>query len=175
MRSRRSSDRFNLPDGIVIDRAAFGLIGIGTMGSNLALNLEDHGISVAFWNREQEKSRSFAAANPDRDFLATTTFAELVAAIERPRRILMMIPAGAPVDQTLTQLVPLLEEGDVVIDGGNSLFHDTRRRGAGRCRPRRRRAAPAAGCPTPAPAVAARPTRTLRRSATPASARATCR
>ena len=60
MRSRRSSDRFNLPDGIVIDRAAFGLIGIGTMGSNLALNFEDHGIPVAFWNREQEKTRSFA-------------------------------------------------------------------------------------------------------------------
>ena len=113
---------------MVIDRAAFGLIGIGTMGSNLALNFEDHGIPVAFWNREQEKTRSFAAANTDRHFIPTTTFAELVAALQRPRRILLMIPAGDPVDQTLAQLVPLLERDDVVIDGGNSLFHDTRRR-----------------------------------------------
>ena len=109
-------------------RAAFGLIGIGTMGSNLALNLEDRGISVAFWNREQERSRAFAAAHPDRDLLPTTTFEELVAVLERPRRILMMIPAGDPIDETLAQLVPLLERGDVVIDGGNSLFSDTRRR-----------------------------------------------
>ncbi len=117
-----------MPDADVIERAAFGLIGIGTMGSNLALNLEDHGIPVAFWNREQEKTRTFAAANRDRHFIPTTTFAELVAALERPRRILLMIPAGDPVDQTLAQLVPLLESGDIVIDGGNSLFHDTRRR-----------------------------------------------
>ena len=115
----------------MIERAAFGLIGIGTMGSNLALNLEDHGIPVAFWNREQEKSQAFAAAHPDRRLLPTTTFQELVGALERPRRILMMIPAGDPVDETLSHLVPLLESGDVVIDGGNSLFHDTRRRGAG--------------------------------------------
>ena len=114
----------------MIDRAAFGLIGIGTMGSNLALNLEDHGIPVAFWNREPERTRAFAEANRDRDFLATSTFEELVGAIERPRRILMMIPAGNPIDETLTGLIPLLEAGDVLIDGGNSLFHDTRRRAA---------------------------------------------
>jgi 6-phosphogluconate dehydrogenase len=114
----------------VIDRAAFGLIGIGTMGSNLALNFEDHGIPVAFWNREAERTRAFAQANPDRNFIATTTFPELVRVLERPRRILMMIPAGDPVDETLRGLVPLLEPGDVVIDGGNSLFHDTRRRAA---------------------------------------------
>lgn len=112
----------------MIDRAAFGLIGIGTMGSNLALNLEDHGIPVAFWNLEPERTRAFAEANRDRDFLATSTFEELVGAIERPRRILMMIPAGDPIDETLTGLIPLLAAGDVLIDGGNSLFHDTRRR-----------------------------------------------
>lgn len=111
-------------------RAAFGLIGIGTMGSNLALNFEDHGISVAFWNREQDRTRAFAAAHPDRDLLPTYTFEELVRSLERPRRILMMIPAGDPVDQTLARLAPLLEPGDVAIDGGNSLFHDTRRRAA---------------------------------------------
>ncbi|CAN5839960.1 NADP-dependent phosphogluconate dehydrogenase [soil metagenome] len=112
------------------DRAVFGLIGIGTMGSNLALNLEDHGIPVAFWNREAERTKAFAEANRDRDFLPTSTFEELVRAVDRPRRILMMIPAGDPVDDTLSRLVPLLDGGDVVIDGGNSLFHDTRRRAA---------------------------------------------
>jgi 6-phosphogluconate dehydrogenase len=114
----------------VSERSVFGLIGIGTMGSNLALNLEDHGIPVAFWNREAERTKAFAAANRDRDFLPTSTFEELVGAVDRPRRILMMIPAGDPVDDTLDRLVPLLDAGDVVIDGGNSLFHDTRRRAA---------------------------------------------
>ncbi|HEU4463603.1 MAG TPA: NADP-dependent phosphogluconate dehydrogenase [Gemmatimonadota bacterium] len=113
-----------------LTRAAFGLIGIGTMGSNLALNFEDHGIPVAFWNREQDRTRAFAAAHPDRELVPTYTFEELVRSLERPRRILMMIPAGAPVDETLARLTPLLEPGDVAIDGGNSLFHDTRRRAA---------------------------------------------
>ena len=112
----------------MIDRTAFGLIGLGTMGSNLALNLEDHGIPVAFWNREPERSQAFAESNRDRRFTATSTFEELTRALERPRRILMMIPAGDPVDETLSRLVPLLDAGDVVIDGGNSHFHDTRRR-----------------------------------------------
>ena len=111
-------------------RAAFGLIGIGTMGSNLALNFEEHGIPVAFWNREQDRTRAFAAAHPDRELLPTYTFEELVRTLERPRRILMMIPAGAPVDEALARLTPLLEPGDIAIDGGNSLFHDTRRRAA---------------------------------------------
>ena len=93
------------------ERSVFGLIGIGTMGSNLALNLEDHGIPVAFWNLEAERTKAFAAANPDRDFLPTSTFEELVGAVDRPRRILMMIPAGDPVDATLSKLVPLLDAG----------------------------------------------------------------
>jgi 6-phosphogluconate dehydrogenase len=114
----------------VTDRAAFGLIGLGTMGSNLALNFEDHGIPVAFWNREPERTRAFVETHRDREFIATSTFEELVRALDRPRRILMMIPAGAPIDETLSRLTPLLEPGDVAIDGGNSLFHDTRRRAA---------------------------------------------
>ena len=112
------------------DLAAFGLIGLGTMGSNLALNLDDHGIRVAVWNLEAERTRAFVESHPGRRFVATDTFEELVRALERPRRILMMIPAGDPVDETLDKLVPLLETGDVAIDGGNSLFRDTRRRAA---------------------------------------------
>jgi 6-phosphogluconate dehydrogenase len=114
----------------VIGRAAFGLIGLGTMGSNLALNLEDRGIPVAFWNLEPERTRAFAEEHAGRDFTAAATFEELVRALERPRRVLMMIPAGKPVDETLARLAPLLDAGDVAIDGGNSHFHDTRRRAA---------------------------------------------
>ena len=100
------------------------------MGSNLALNFEDHGFAVAFWNREPERTRAFAAAHPDRRLVPTDTFEALVQALEKPRRIVMMIPAGKPVDETLARLAPLLEPGDIAIDGGNSLFHDTRRRAA---------------------------------------------
>ncbi|HUF90383.1 MAG TPA: NADP-dependent phosphogluconate dehydrogenase [Gemmatimonadota bacterium] len=112
------------------DRAAFGLIGLGTMGSNLALNLDDHGIRVAGWDLDPSRARAFVEGHPDRRFVAAESFEKLVRALERPRRILIMIPAGDPVDETLTKLVPLLDPGDVVMDGGNSRFDDTRRRAA---------------------------------------------
>ena len=106
----------------------FGMIGLGVMGSNLALNVADHGFRVAVWNREPEKTNRFLAANPEKNITATKTLAELVAALERPRRIMLMIKAGSPVDEMLDKLMPLLEDGDVVIDGGNSWFKDTQAR-----------------------------------------------
>ncbi|MFP5245928.1 MAG: NAD(P)-binding domain-containing protein, partial [Thermoanaerobaculia bacterium] len=106
----------------------FGMVGLGVMGSNLALNIEEHGFSVAIWNREPENTRRFCEANQGKKFKATTTLEEFVAALERPRRIMMMIKAGAPVDEMLGKLLPLLEPGDVVIDGGNSWFKDTQAR-----------------------------------------------
>ena len=106
----------------------FGMIGLGTMGENLALNLNDHGTPVAVWNLETEWTDKFVAAH--RDVTGTHTLQELVKALPRPRRILMMIKAGPPVDMTLDKLKPLLEPGDVVIDGGNSWFKDTQRREA---------------------------------------------
>jgi len=106
----------------------FGIIGLGTMGENLALNLMDHGTRVAVWNLETEWTDRFVAAHPD--VVGCKTLAELVKALPRPRRMLMMIKAGAPVDLTLEKLAPLLEPGDVVIDGGNSWFKDTQRREA---------------------------------------------
>jgi 6-phosphogluconate dehydrogenase len=112
----------------VTSRAQFGLIGLGTMGSNLALNIEEHGFPVAVWNLEVERTAEFVAEHAGREFTPADTFGELVAAIAPPRRILMMIPAGKPVDQTLTDLTPLLEPGDIVIDGGNSNYNDTERR-----------------------------------------------
>ncbi|HEX4456965.1 MAG TPA: NADP-dependent phosphogluconate dehydrogenase [Polyangia bacterium] len=106
----------------------FGMIGLGTMGENLALNLDDHGTPVAVWNLESEWTDKFVAAHPQ--VTGTRALQELVKALPRPRRIMMMIKAGAPVDMTLDKLEPLLEPGDVVIDGGNSWFKDTQRREA---------------------------------------------
>ena len=110
--------------------STFGVIGLGTMGRNLALNIEEHGFPVAVWNLETEWTDAFLQAHPQAAFTGATTLEALVAALERPRRIVMMIPAGAPVDQMIQKLSPLLEAGDIVIDGGNSYFEDTRRREA---------------------------------------------
>ncbi len=104
------------------------MVGLGVMGSNLALNIEDHGFSVAIWNREPENTNRFCEQNKGKRFQATKTLEELMAALKRPRRIMMMIKAGAPVDEMLGKLLPLLEPGDVVIDGGNSWFKDTQAR-----------------------------------------------
>jgi 6-phosphogluconate dehydrogenase len=109
-------------------QSQFGMIGLAVMGSNLALNIEEHGFSVAVWNFEPERVDSFLADNAGKKFIGTKTLEELVAALERPRRIMMMIKAGAPVDMTLDKLAPLLEPGDIVIDGGNSWFKDTQER-----------------------------------------------
>jgi 6-phosphogluconate dehydrogenase len=108
--------------------AQFGMIGLGVMGANLALNIEDHGFSVALWNREPEKTQQFCEENRGKKFTATKTLEEFASALDRPRRIMLMIKAGAPVDEVLGKLMPLLEPGDVVIDGGNSWFKETQAR-----------------------------------------------
>jgi 6-phosphogluconate dehydrogenase len=106
--------------------ANFGMIGLAVMGRNLALNISDHGFRVAVWNLETDVMEKFVAEHGQ--FVGTRTLAELVASLERPRRIMMMIMAGKPVDSVLEQLKPLLEPGDIVIDGGNTHFAETRRR-----------------------------------------------
>jgi 6-phosphogluconate dehydrogenase len=108
----------------------FGVIGLGTMGRNLALNIESRGIPVAVWNLETEWVDEFVAAHRGQAFEGTKTFLDLARAVTQPRRIMMMIPAGSPVDQTIEKLRPVLGSGDVLIDGGNSWFEDTRRREA---------------------------------------------
>ena len=110
--------------------AQFGMIGMAVMGRNLALNILDHDYSVAGYNLEPELMQQAVEESGGR-ILPTATLAELVQSLERPRRIMMMIKAGKPVDIVLDQLAPLLEPGDVVIDGGNSWYQDTRRREAG--------------------------------------------
>ncbi|MEO6488045.1 MAG: NADP-dependent phosphogluconate dehydrogenase [Thermoanaerobaculia bacterium] len=111
--------------------AQFGLIGLGVMGENLALNIEDHGYSVALWTRTRAKVERFIEKNgASRRWAGTRTLQEFTAALARPRLILLMVKAGQPVDEMLEQLAPLLSPGDVVIDGGNSFFRDTQRREA---------------------------------------------
>lgn len=109
--------------------ADFGMIGLAVMGRNLSLNVLDRGFDVAVWNLEPELTRR-AVGESHGKLTGTATLAEFVATLERPRRIMMMIQAGRPVDMVLDSLEPLLDEGDIVIDGGNSWFEDTRRREA---------------------------------------------
>ena len=98
------------------------------MGQNLVLNLSDHGFRVAVFNRSPQRTETFVAENSDREIEGYETLGSFVESIERPRRILLMIKAGQPVDSQIAALLPLLDEGDVIIDGGNSLFTDTARR-----------------------------------------------
>jgi len=109
-------------------RSDIGLIGLAVMGQNLVLNLSDHGFSVAVFNRTPARTEAFAAENSDRDIEGYEDLGSFVASIEQPRRIILMIKAGQPVDSQIAALLPLLDEGDVIIDGGNSLFTDTARR-----------------------------------------------
>ncbi|MEP6808704.1 MAG: NADP-dependent phosphogluconate dehydrogenase [Chthoniobacterales bacterium] len=106
-----------------------GLIGLAVMGENLVLNLESKGFSVAVFNRTTEVTEKFAAGKAKgKNIVPTRTMEEFIAALARPRKAMIMVKAGAPVDAVIAQLTPLLEKGDVIIDGGNSLFTDTQRR-----------------------------------------------
>lgn len=107
--------------------AAFGVIGMGVMGRSLALNLLDRDVSVAAWNLERDLLDA-AVTESNGKLVATESLETLVETLEKPRRILMMITAGKPVDIVMQQLAPLLDEDDIVIDGGNSAFLDTQRR-----------------------------------------------
>ncbi|MGF1635223.1 MAG: NADP-dependent phosphogluconate dehydrogenase [Phycisphaerae bacterium] len=106
----------------------FGVIGLEVMGRNLALNIERNGYPIAVYNRTTSKSEDFLTDNPGRNIKMGATYEEFVGLLERPRRILVMVKAGNPVDYVLNDLKPLLEPGDIVIDGGNSLYTDTERR-----------------------------------------------
>ncbi|MBF4995457.1 NADP-dependent phosphogluconate dehydrogenase [Arthrobacter gandavensis] len=111
--------------------AQIGVTGLAVMGANLARNLARNGYTVALHNRSIEKTDALLAAHGDEgDFVRTQTLQELVDSLEKPRRVLIMVKAGAPVDSVIDQLVPLLEAGDIVIDAGNSHYEDTRRREA---------------------------------------------
>ena len=105
-----------------------GLVGLGVMGENLALNLERNGFSVTGFDLDANKCASFAKRTEGLKACAANSLAELVANLQLPRRVWLMVPAGAPVDAVLNELRTLLSAGDVVIDGGNTLYRDTQRR-----------------------------------------------
>jgi 6-phosphogluconate dehydrogenase len=112
-----------------MDKAHFGLIGLGVMGENLVLNAERNGFSSVVYNRTYAKTEGFLAGRgAGKRIIGATSLEDFVAKLERPRRILMMIKAGDPIDAMIQQLAPMLEEGDLLIDGGNSLYTDTERR-----------------------------------------------
>ncbi|HEY6041416.1 MAG TPA: NADP-dependent phosphogluconate dehydrogenase [Anaerolineae bacterium] len=108
--------------------ANIGLTGLAVMGMNLVLNMERNGYTVAVHNRTTQTMRDYVAAHPGKKLVPSESLAQLVANVARPRKIMIMVKAGAPVDDVITQLVPLLDAGDVIIDGGNSFFPDTERR-----------------------------------------------
>jgi 6-phosphogluconate dehydrogenase len=111
-----------------MNKADIGLIGLAVMGQNLVLNMERNGFTVAVYNRTTRVTDEFVAAHPGKKLIHTRTLEEFVAALERPRKIMIMVKAGQPVEAVLDGLVPLLEPGDLVMDGGNSYYPDTERR-----------------------------------------------
>jgi 6-phosphogluconate dehydrogenase len=109
-----------------LDGRHLGLIGLGVMGQNLALNFQRHGYSVAVYNRTEQKTREFVSKHPE--VKATYTVPEFIEALDRPRKVFLMVTAGSAVDLTIAALQNYLSPEDVVMDGGNSFFQDTERR-----------------------------------------------
>jgi 6-phosphogluconate dehydrogenase len=105
-----------------------GVVGLAVMGKNLALNIESKGFSVAIFNRSPEKTNELLTEAQGKDFVGTYSVEEFVQSLETPRKILIMVKAGQPTDDTINQLVPYLSQGDILIDGGNAYFPDTQRR-----------------------------------------------
>ncbi|MGW0072724.1 NAD(P)-binding domain-containing protein, partial [Streptosporangium sandarakinum] len=112
-------------------KARIGVTGLAVMGANLARNLARHGHTVAVHNRSRYRTDALLKEyGHEGEFVACDTPEELVAALERPRRVLIMVKAGAPTDAVIEEFAPLLEPGDMLVDGGNAHFLDTRRREA---------------------------------------------
>ena len=111
-------------------KADIGLIGLAVMGQNLVLNMADHGFRVAVYNRTTATTEKFVAENPDTPggIIGCKSLKKMVRRLSRPRKVVILVKAGGPVDAVIDQLTPLLEKGDVVIDGGNTLWSDTIRR-----------------------------------------------
>ena len=111
-----------------MNKAQFGMIGLGTMGRNLVLNIADHGFAVCGYDRDVAQQQRLLAEAAGKPVYAATSLQQLVDQLEKPARIMLLVPAGKIVDAVLAELVPLLQKDDIVIDGGNSHFTDTDRR-----------------------------------------------
>jgi 6-phosphogluconate dehydrogenase len=114
-----------------MEKADFGLIGLAVMGQNLVLNMNDHGFRVAVFNRTVATVDDFVNGSAKgTEVIGTHSIEELVGALQTPRRVMLLVKAGKPVDDFIDTLIPLLDDGDIIIDGGNSNYHDTMRRAA---------------------------------------------
>ncbi|RJS93262.1 NADP-dependent phosphogluconate dehydrogenase [Salinisphaera sp. Q1T1-3] len=113
-----------------MSKQKIGVIGMAVMGRNLALNIESRGHAVSIYNRSREKTDEVMADNPDKQLVPSYSLEDFVASLETPRRILLMVKAGPGTDKVIEQLKPLLDKGDILIDGGNTFFKDTIRRNA---------------------------------------------
>lgn len=111
-----------------MSKQQIGVVGLAVMGKNLALNIESRGFSVAVYNRSPEKTKEILEENPSKNLKGAFSIEEFVQSLETPRRILIMVKAGKPTDDTINQLLPYLDQGDILIDGGNAFFPDTQRR-----------------------------------------------
>ncbi len=111
-----------------MSKSDFGLIGLAVMGQNLVLNVESRGFQVSVYNRTTSVTDEFIAANPDKNLVGAQSLEEFVDSLASPRKIQIMVKAGGPVDAVIDSLVPLLDQGDIIIDGGNTLYSDTERR-----------------------------------------------
>ncbi len=111
-------------------QADIGMVGLAVMGSNLAKNMESKGFTVAVYNREPEMTDAFMSSNAGKNFISSYSYEDLIRNIRSPRVVFLMIRAGKPVDEVIETLLPLLDEGDIIVDGGNSNFEDTMRRTA---------------------------------------------
>ncbi len=110
--------------------ANIGVVGMAVMGKNLALNIESRGFTVGIYNRTASKTDQVMKDHSDKNLVPSHTIEEFVDSLEKPRRILLMVKAGKPTDAVIDELIPLLDKGDVLIDGGNTNFHDTMARNA---------------------------------------------
>src|SRR5690625_2419591 len=112
-----------------MSKQQIGVIGLAVMGKNLALNIESRGFSVSLYNRSREKTDKLVKeAAADQNVVGTYSIEEFVNSLEVPRKIILMVKAGEPTDATIEQLKPYLNQGDILVDGGNAFFEDTRRR-----------------------------------------------
>lgn len=111
-----------------MSKQQIGVVGMAVMGRNLALNIESRGYSVSIFNRSKDKTDEVIAENPGKKLVPSYTIEEFVDSLEKPRRILLMVKAGEATDKTIAALTPHLDKGDILIDGGNTLYKDTIRR-----------------------------------------------
>jgi 6-phosphogluconate dehydrogenase len=113
---------------IIMSKQQIGVIGLAVMGKNLALNIESRGYSVSVYNRSSDKTEEMLKENSGKNLVGTYSIEEFVQSLETPRKILLMVKAGFATDATIEQLLPHLDKGDILIDGGNTLYTDTQRR-----------------------------------------------